>query len=86
MPSEDRSERLSPPARSPASRSVLLVLSGPSGVGKGTVVGRLRQRFPNLWESVSYTTRAQRPGEVDGHDYTFVSRADFERFDSWCHC
>jgi guanylate kinase len=57
---------------------VLLVVAGPSGVGKGTIVARLRQRFPELWESVSFTTRPARPGEVDGRDYCFVSRSDFE--------
>jgi guanylate kinase len=57
---------------------VLLVLAGPSGVGKGTIVGRLRQLVPDLWESVSYTTRARRPTEVEGRDYHFVSREEFE--------
>jgi len=57
---------------------VLLVLAGPSGVGKGTIVAGLRERVPGLWVSVSYTTRARRPTEVDGRDYCFVSRTDFE--------
>jgi guanylate kinase len=57
---------------------VLLVLAGPSGVGKGTIVAALRRRHPELWESVSYTTRAPRPEEVDGVDYHFVSRPAFE--------
>jgi guanylate kinase len=57
---------------------VLLVLAGPSGVGKGTIVERLRRRVPALWVSVSYTSRPPRPGEVDGEDYHFVSRAEFE--------
>jgi guanylate kinase len=57
---------------------VLLVLAGPSGVGKGTIVERLRQRVPALWVSVSYTSRPPRPGEVEGEDYHFVSRARFE--------
>jgi guanylate kinase len=56
----------------------LFVLAGPSGVGKGTIVSRLRQRVPGLWESVSFTTRAPRPDEVDGVDYCFVSREAFE--------
>jgi guanylate kinase len=57
---------------------VLLVVAGPSGVGKGTIVARLKERSPELWESVSYTTRARRPTEVDGRDYCFVSREAFE--------
>jgi len=57
---------------------VLLVLSGPSGVGKGTVSKRLQSRFPNLWLSVSWTTRAPRVGEADGVDYQFVTREQFE--------
>lgn len=56
----------------------LLVLSGPSGVGKTTVVARLRQRHPEVWVSVSATTRPQRPGEVDGVDYRFVDDATFD--------
>jgi guanylate kinase len=57
---------------------VLFVLSGPSGVGKGTVSKQLLSRFPNLWLSVSWTTRSRRPGEVDGVDYVFVTREQFE--------
>jgi guanylate kinase len=54
-----------------------MVLSGPSGVGKGTVVAALRRRRPDIWVSVSCTTRAPRPGEVEGVDYYFVSRPQF---------
>jgi guanylate kinase len=57
---------------------VLLVLAGPSGVGKGTIVDGLRTRVPGLWVSVSYTTRPPRVGEVEGADYHFVTRAEFE--------
>jgi guanylate kinase len=57
---------------------VLFVLSGPSGVGKGTVSKLLLSRVPNLWLSVSWTTRARRPGEVDGVDYVFVTKEEFE--------
>lgn len=57
---------------------MLLVLAGPSGTGKGTIVARLQERFPELWLSVSATTRAPRPGEIDGVDYIFVSRPEFE--------
>ncbi|KEF40711.1 MAG: guanylate kinase [Cyanobium sp. CACIAM 14] len=56
----------------------LTVITGPSGVGKGTLVARLLQRHPDLWLSVSATTRAPRAGEVDGQHYVFLSRQDFE--------
>jgi len=55
------------------------VISGPSGVGKGTVVHRLLELRPDLVLSVSCTTRRPRPGEVDGRDYRFVSDSDFRR-------
>ena len=57
---------------------MLLVIAGPSGVGKGTIVARLRELVPDLWESISYTTRPARPSEVDGRDYCFVTREAFE--------
>ena len=56
----------------------LVVLSGPSGVGKSTVVRALRDSAPSVWLSVSATTRFPRPGEVDGVHYRFVSREEFE--------
>jgi len=56
---------------------VLLVIAGPSGTGKGTVVRRLLEREPRLWFSVSATDRAPRPGEVDGRDYHFLTHDDF---------
>ena len=56
----------------------LIVLSGPSGVGKGTVVAKVRELYPHVWVSVSYTTRAKRSGEIDGVQYHFVDRARFE--------
>jgi len=56
----------------------LIVLTGPSGVGKGTLVRALLDRHPDLTLSVSATTRAPRQGEVDGRDYWFLSRAEFE--------
>lgn len=65
------------------SRGRLVVLAGPSAVGKSTVVHRLITDVPDLYFSVSMTTRAPRPGEVDGRDYFFVSPADFqERIDA----
>ncbi|CAN5652215.1 guanylate kinase [soil metagenome] len=60
-------------------RARLTVLSGPSGVGKGTVVAEVRRLFPHVWVSVSCTTRAPRPGESDGVQYHFVSDAQFDR-------
>ena len=57
----------------------LTVLSGPSGVGKGSVVKVLRGRHPDVWLSVSVTTRAPRPGETDGVEYSFVDQAAFDR-------
>lgn len=53
------------------------MLSGPSAVGKSTIVRCLRERIPDLHFSVSVTTRAPRPGEVDGVDYTFVTADRF---------
>jgi len=58
-------------------RGRLFVLSGPSGVGKGTVLARLRRDVPQLWYSVSATTRPPRPGEVNGKNYFFVSQDEF---------
>lgn len=55
------------------------VISGPAGVGKGTVVAALRQVHPELWVSVSATTRTPRPGEVDGQHYHFIDDAEFDR-------
>lgn len=57
----------------------LTVITGPSGVGKGTLVGRLQGRHPRIWLSVSATTRAPRPGEVEGQSYFFLSRERFEQ-------
>jgi guanylate kinase len=54
------------------------VVSGPTAVGKGTVVSALRARHPEVWVSVSATTRPARPGEVDGVHYLFVDDAGFD--------
>jgi guanylate kinase len=59
--------------------SRLTVLSGPSGVGKSTVVAELRRICPEIWISVSVTTRRPRPGEVDGREYFFVDDNEFDR-------
>ena len=56
----------------------LALLTGPSGVGKGTLVARLQERHPQLWLSVSATTRAPREGERDGVHYFFKTRQDFD--------
>ena len=57
----------------------LIVLTGPSGVGKGTLVRSLLRRYPKLYLSVSVTTREPRPSEIDGKHYYFVSRSQFEQ-------
>lgn len=62
-----------------ASKGRLIVLSGPTAVGKGTVEAYLRERHPEVWVSVSATTRDPRPGEVDGETYHFVSEEEFLR-------
>ncbi len=56
----------------------LTVLSGPSGVGKGTVVEAVRRRHPEVWVSTSVTTRHPRPGEIEGQHYRFVDEGSFE--------
>ena len=63
----------------PDSRAHIVVLSGPSAVGKTTVVRCLRDRVAGLYFSVSATTRRPRPGETDGVDYHFVSPEEFQR-------
>jgi guanylate kinase len=60
-------------------RGILIVLSGPSGVGKGTVCTALRKQAPELVYSVSATTRSPREGEVDGVNYFFRSREQFQQ-------
>jgi guanylate kinase len=67
------------PGESQARPGLLIVISGPSGVGKDTVLRRLFQLAPDLKYSVSYTTRPARPGEVDGQSYTFVTEDEFRR-------
>lgn len=57
----------------------LVVLTGPSGVGKSTVVARLRATQPEIWQSVSMTTRPARPGEIDGLHYHFATDDEFDQ-------
>ncbi|GAB3125637.1 guanylate kinase [Leifsonia psychrotolerans] len=57
----------------------LLVLAGPTAVGKGSVAGYIRENFPDVHLSVSATTRAPRPGETEGVSYFFVDDAEFDR-------
>ncbi|MFT4011582.1 MAG: guanylate kinase [Nocardioidaceae bacterium] len=59
-------------------RSRLTVLAGPTAVGKGTVAAQVRAEHPEIWISVSATTRPPRPGEVDGEHYHFVTDAEFD--------
>ena len=60
----------------------LIVLSGPTAVGKGTVEAALRAAHPDIWVSVSATTRDPRPGEIDGINYLFVNEEEFARMES----
>jgi guanylate kinase len=60
-------------------RGTLIIISGPSGAGKGTLVDRVVARVPRVWVSVSATTRQPRPGEVYGEDYLFLSPEDFQQ-------
>lgn len=78
------SERVPGPSDEPGSsttggRPRLVVLSGPSGVGKSSVLAEVRRRRLPIHLSVSVTTRSPRPGEVDGEHYRFVDAAEFER-------
>jgi len=68
------SDKIQNPA---AARGRLTVLAGPTAVGKGTVSADVRKRYPDVWLSTSVTTRNQRPGEIDGVHYHFISEAEF---------
>ncbi len=60
-------------------RNVLIVLSGPSGVGKGTIANKLIEKDKNISLSISCTTRAPREKEVNGKDYFFIEKSDFKQ-------
>lgn len=60
-------------------QGIALVLSAPSGTGKSTLCQMLRKEFPDFGYSISCTTRPMRPGEINGKDYFFLSKPDFER-------
>ncbi|SDG82996.1 guanylate kinase [Sinosporangium album] len=77
MPSAGPAEKVEPSSGRPGRR--LTVLSGPSGVGKSTVVAELRRAHPEVWLSVSVTTRKPRPGETHGVEYYFADSDEFDR-------
>ena len=60
-------------------KGIALIISGPSGAGKGTLVKMLIEEFPNIQFSISYTTRKPREGEIDGIDYVFISKEEFKK-------
>jgi len=68
-----------PAAEADGYQGILFVISSPSGGGKGTLIRRVLGKVPGLSYSVSWTTRAPRPGEVDGVNYTFVTEEEFGR-------
>ncbi|BCD60799.1 MULTISPECIES: guanylate kinase [unclassified Nitratiruptor] len=60
-------------------KGALLVISGPSGAGKSTLIKTILEHIPDVYFSISTTTRPKRPSEVDGKDYYFVSKEEFEK-------
>lgn len=68
-----------PEGGSPPRSAPVTVLAGPTAVGKGTVSAAVRRRYPEIWLSVSATTRPPRPGEIEGVHYFFVSEQEFDR-------
>ncbi len=70
---------LTEPLEHPEGAGRLVVLAGPTAVGKGTIAAYIRTHYPQVWLSVSMTTRAPRPGEVDGVHYIFVAEEEFDR-------
>lgn len=78
MSSKVKELQLSRPLEHTTARGTLFVVSSPSGGGKGTLIRHVLDVVENLSYSVSYTTRAPRPGEMDGREYFFVNRETFE--------
>lgn len=73
------SKQCSKPAGRSSRRGCLFVVSAPSGAGKSTLCSALRKLLPDLLYSVSYTTRAPRPGEQNGKDYVFIGEDEFKQ-------
>jgi len=71
--------RIEAAAGMPAGSGLLFIISAPSGAGKSTLCRIVRERFPDLLYSISYTTRPPRKGEQNGVDYHFITKAEFER-------
>jgi guanylate kinase len=76
---KEQDESETPPSIVVAGRGMLVVVSSPSGGGKGTLIRRALKSVPNLGYSVSFTTRTAREGEIDGRDYFFVSVDEFQQ-------
>lgn len=76
---QDYLDRRLPEPRARGERSRLIVLAGPTAVGKGTVAAHIKEHHPEILLSVSATTRPPRPGEVEGEHYFFVDDAEFDR-------
>ena len=62
----------------PGARHIMVILSSPSGAGKTTITKKIQQKYQSFKISVSHTTRKPRPNEVDGVDYNFISKKEFE--------
>lgn len=92
MSSEAKEPECAEPLEGPRqARGILLIVSSPSGGGKGTLIRRVLKTVPNVGYSVSFTTRPPREGEVNGRDYFFVSAPEFQgmvergEFLEWAH-
>ena len=63
--------------QNPGDAPLLVVISGPSGVGKDVLIGELRNRAPEIYITITATTRPRRDGEVDGRDYIFITKSKY---------